>query len=83
MDEKTERLINKWTMAQVQVIEDKRLLNRDECALTNAIVELGDWLTPKDAMLGEKFCVWVDGRIMLSVTKGYKGEYLIEYRKSE
>lgn len=84
-DQKTTQIIRDWERAQKRVTDAKSELNGAECSLANATSALGRWIAPDNAISGETFNIWIDGRL-LSVTKqanGASGDYKIEWRKGK
>ena len=77
-----EKLVAAWESAKERVERLKGDINRAECELANATTALGAWMTPKDAKIGEQFCVW-HGSDMLTVTKTHdsgNGTFTINVR---
>ena len=63
----TSERIRKWENALAAVKDCKARLNSAECDLLNATNELGKWIVPSDAKIGETFNIWHgDGLISAS-----------------
>lgn len=64
---KTEDLIKRWILCQIELDRIKSSINRAECELSNSKNELGKWLVPEKPLVGEIFCIWY-GDSLISVT---------------
>ena len=73
------RRIEHWQHAQLEVRRCKDRLNSAETTLTNAIIELGKWLLPSDAIPGEKIAVWF-GDSMIQAEVRHNRDPLITIR---
>lgn len=80
-DNKTEQSMRRWERARERVEKAKSELVSAECELANAANDLGRWLSPDDAAVGEKFSVWVEGK-MLVVEKNEHNNFKAEWRKT-
>ena len=75
MDEPTregEKKIERWQRAIERLRSAKDQVNRAECELTNATNDLGRWLMPDDARIGEPIGVWY-GDALITATKTRDG----------
>jgi hypothetical protein len=62
------RLIDAWLGALQRIAGAKRELNSAECDENNTRRALAKWLTPDDAVAGEKIAVWYsDSLIQVTV----------------
>lgn len=82
-DSQTEQLLEKWSRATRDLKEAKDEVNSAEVRLMNATIQLGKWLTPDDALPGEKFAIWYNGQMLeiKVIDKSGNGTYDITWRK--
>jgi len=71
----------RWKIACDLIDKLKSQLNRAECKLYNAKDALGKWLTPDDALQGEAFHIWVEGKMLEVVRTMHTGEFEVRWRK--
>lgn len=50
--------IERWQRAVQRLDSAKRDVNSAECELENAMNDLGRWILPEDADVGEKIAIW-------------------------
>lgn len=73
--------IDRWQNSTGLLDRAKSHIIATECELANATNDLGEWLLPDDAKVGETFCVW-HGAIMIAVTKT-EDDFKIKIRTSK
>jgi hypothetical protein len=83
-DNKTEQSIRRWERARDRVEKAKSELVSANCELANATNDLGRWLSPDDATGGEKFSVWVEGKMLIveKISSSGLGDFKVEWRKA-
>ena len=80
---KTRKLVGKWQTVVNAVEQAEDNLALAKMHLSKASAELGNWLTPGDAMSGESFNIWVNGSLLkVTVLAGGKN-YQIAYRPGQ
>lgn len=82
-DNKTQRLLSKWQINAnaVAQAEDNLVLAKDH--LSRASSELGNWLTPNDALSGESFNIWARGSLLVVTILAGGTKYKIKYRTEQ
>jgi hypothetical protein len=80
-DSKTQRLVSKWQTVVNAVAQAKDNLALAEDHLSRASAELGNWLTPGDAMSGESFNIWVNGSLLEVTVLAGGTRYRVKYRE--
>ena len=83
-DDKTEQSIRRWERARERVEKAKIELVSADCELANATNDLGRWLSPDDATGGEKFSVWVQGKMLVveKISSSGLGDFKVEWRQT-
>lgn len=56
--QKTAELVQEWIRKKTIAARERQAAELSEERLNNAAGELGAWLTPSDAKVGEKFNLW-------------------------
>lgn len=74
--------VRRWVDAVDHLASIKSQLNSAECEVTNATNELGRFITPKDAKVGEVFNIWIgDGLLQVTKTRADgNGDYTVSWR---
>lgn len=80
-DIKTQRLVSRWQLnvSAVEQAEDNLALAKNH--LSKASSELGNWLTPGDAISGESFNIWINGSLLTVTVLAGGTKYQIRYRE--
>lgn len=84
-DRKTEQSIRSWERAKERVKNAESEINSARCDLANTTNDLGRWLSPDDVKDGEKFSVWVEGKMLVieKISSGGLGDFKVEWRKGK
>ena len=82
-DSKTQRLISKWQINVNAVEQAEDNLAFAKKALSKASMELGDWLTPANAVSGETFNIWANGSLLEITVLAGGTKYTIKYRTEQ
>lgn len=82
-DQKTARLITKWQAKRNELKQAEDAFNEAVIDSKRATSDLGAWLVPDDAHLGEIFNVWVNGELLMIRVQIGKNNYDISYRSEQ
>ena len=84
-DDKTIQLVRDWESSIERLNAVNNEINYAKCCLANNTNELGRWLVPEDAKVGEVFSIWIAGK-MLSVEKiadSGLGDFKVSWRQEK
>ena len=82
IDEKTTKLFKEWSLKVEKLKTVENDIKHLKINILNAKKNLGEYLCPHDALIGEKFSIWIDGKF-LNIDKLNNNDFNIYWRESK